>query len=510
MNKTMSLLRIALMILLILMVSGSVSAEDELDSEAAALFQSAFPSHKIALSDQCGYSAAAVLTDGQTQVLCLAEKKNGAWELVIANPDALRRDAAVTSLLLDTDETLFWSYHTYGYETYHAVRSNDQWRVVDWMCSEAQEDGSLSEYHLWYGGYRLQYGTCLCDENENVLSFYDYAPVPATWLDSQLPLSVYDDAKFPKPNIYYTHSWLSEEATALAAAELFPGDTFLGGCAKREHLEFFLQRPDGERIIASCRFDEKDGWNIVRSTPLPEKTAYGLENFSSSLVIGDLLINIGPVDETSCGVTYIYNTAEDDGGLYMFSLGKNWITGEVPNGYENCFGFHPWSDITVMDWNRLPRYLEEALAGMDTSGWAVVNNPNPADRLHLRMKPERSAQSLGKYYNGTPVQILETKGDWVHVDVFGVAGWMMKEYLAFGTAGHKVEAVFPSRMAVDHKKDHFVFAKPEAGKPIANYLYTQQGLLVLGIVGDDWYHVWFPEDELSGYVLQSDWWEGNG
>ena len=108
------------------------------------------------------------------------------------------------------------------------------------------------------------------------------------------------------------------------------------------------------------------------------------------------------------------------------------------------------------------------------------------------------------------MRILEKKGDWVHVDVFGVKGWMMKKYLAFGSAGHAVEAVFPSRVAIEAKADHFVYAEPETGHPIANYQDAQHGLLVLAIVGDDWYHAWFPEENLTGYVQQSDWWEGNG
>ena len=55
-----------------------------------------------------------------------------------------------------------------------------------------------------------------------------------------------------------------------------------------------------------------------------------------------------------------------------------------------------------------------------------------------------------------------------------------------------------------------MYAKPETDQPIANYQDTLHGLLVLAVVGDDWYHVWFPEENLTGYVLQSDWWEGNG
>jgi SH3 domain protein len=512
MKHASTLLHIGLIVLALVLLSNSSYAESELPSEVTALFQNAFPTHTMILSDQCGFTAAAVMSDGSTQVLCLAEEKNGEWELVVSNPAALRQDTPISSLLLDTDETLFWSYGTYGSETetFCAARSGGQWRVMNWLSSENHNNGNISEYHLTYQEGRLHYSKYFCDENENILSISNYEPVPAAWLDEWMPLNAFDDTRFPKPNTTYTHSWLSDEATALAALELFPGDTYLGGCAGSEQLQFFLQRPNGERVIASCRFEEKGGWKLTISTPLPEGTTYGLENFSSSLVIGDLLVGISPVDDTTCGVTFIYNTADNCSGECMFNLGKNWITSDVPNGYGNCFGDHPWGDITVIDWNSLPHSFEEALLRLDTSDWAVVNNPNPADRLHLRVKADRSAKSLGKYYNGTPVRILETKGEWVHVDVFGVTGWMMKEYLVFGTAGHAVEAAFPSRLPIGSKADHFMYAKPETDHPIANYQDTQHGLLVLAVVGDDWYHVWFPEENLTGYVLQSDWWEGNG
>ena len=496
---------------LVLLMLGSAHAKSAISPDAAALFQRAYPSHRMTHSDQCGPAAAAVLWDGETQVICLAEERNGAWELVVSNPAALRDDAAVTSLLLDTDETLFWSYKD-GTElvTYHAVRTGGQWRVTGMMSSEDHGNGNISEYHMTYEDGCLHYSTCLCDENDNLLSSRSYAPVPAAWLEELMPLSIFDDARFSRPDNYYTHSWLPKAATVLAAEELFPGDTFLGGCAKQTHLEFFLQRPDGERIMAICRFSEEKGWRITLSTPLPEGTFYGWENFSSSLVIGNLLVDIGPVDEDVCGVTFICNTTTGLSEETIFSLGRNWIASQAPNGFDHCFGNHPWGDIAVIDWSSLPHSFEEALALLDTSDWAVVNNPNPADRLHLRTGPERAARSLGKYYNGTPVRILETRGSWAHVDVFGVTGWMMKEDLAFGSAAHAVEAAFPARMPVESKTDHFVYASPEARRPLVNQQQLHRGLLVLAVVGDDWYHVWFPDENLTGYVLQSDWWEGNG
>jgi hypothetical protein len=91
--------------------------------------------------------------------------------------------------------------------------------------------------------------------------------------------------------------------------------------------------------------------------------------------------------------------------------------------------------------------LDGAAPTLDQTGWAVVNNPDPADRLHLRVKPEKSARSLGKFYNGTPVKVLDKSGSWTKVQIgFGPTartGWMMTKYLAFGSDMDAVAPAFP-------------------------------------------------------------------
>ena len=51
-----------------------------------------------------------------------------------------------------------------------------------------------------------------------------------------------------------------------------------------------------------------------------------------------------------------------------------------------------------------------------------VANPDPADRLNLRAAPRPDAVSLGKYYNGTPVYLLEApSAGYAHVRIQGDA-----------------------------------------------------------------------------------------
>ncbi len=86
---------------------------------------------------------------------------------------------------------------------------------------------------------------------------------------------------------------------------------------------------------------------------------------------------------------------------------------------------------------------------------AVVNNPNPQDRLHLRKEPGASSVSLGKYYNGTHVTILEYRDDgWMKVgvgnkegsgdeDIYQLIGYMMSAYLAKGDTVDSVKSAMP-------------------------------------------------------------------
>ena len=52
------------------------------------------------------------------------------------------------------------------------------------------------------------------------------------------------------------------------------------------------------------------------------------------------------------------------------------------------YGNHPYSDVTHLPFADFPTTYEEAMQHLDRTNWAVVNNPNPADRLYLRGKAQ--------------------------------------------------------------------------------------------------------------------------
>lgn len=65
----------------------------------------------------------------------------------------------------------------------------------------------------------------------------------------------------------------------------------------------------------------------------------------------------------------------------------------------------------------------------DSRTFGIVINPDPRDRLNLRAKPSRSGESLGKFFTGTQVEILEEAGDWYRVRVGFDEGYMMRDFI---------------------------------------------------------------------------------
>ena len=274
-----------------------------------------------------------------------------------------------------------------------------------------------------------------------------------------------------------------------------------------DELRLLMRRPDGMLVFVGGVHSAEEGWQMTESTPLPEGTVLGVENFVDSLGFsgwdGYYTLDVDPRADGTWGVSLIYPPGPD--GLFL--VGLNWVFEEA--GVPLLVGDHPWSDITAIDWSTLPDSYEDALSKVDRSGWALVTNPDPADRLNLRESPDKKSPSLGKYYSGAPVRILENNGEWAKVDILGVQGWMMTEYLAIGDEMMSVEYAGPWLSTRDGgaalhsapNEEAAVESGVEAG---------YGGMKVIGIVDEEWYHVWFYRDGCGGYFHASDLWEGNG
>lgn len=173
-------------------------------------------------------------------------------------------------------------------------------------------------------------------------------------------------------------------------------------------------------------------------------------------------------------------------------------------------GSHPWRDLFAADLTQLPANAEAAASRLDRSGWAVVDNPDPTDRLHLRTGPDRSSPSLGKFYNCTPVQVLEQQGDWsrVRIGLDGhLEGWMQTKYLAVGPAMDDVVTALPNKILREEYKNRPMFTS--ASMKETSGVLMETFCWIVGVVEDELY-ILLDTDGNTGYLPQSWFWEGNG
>lgn len=173
-------------------------------------------------------------------------------------------------------------------------------------------------------------------------------------------------------------------------------------------------------------------------------------------------------------------------------------------------GSHPWRDMFTVDFASLPQNVEEATASLDRTGWAVVNNPDLADRLHLRAEPDSDAESLGKFYNRTPVQVLERRDGWARVRIGldgRLEGWMMEKFLAFGSDMDAVESAAPELTLKDGINIQPLYAFPDL-RETTDVPYGLDTWIV-GVIGDELF-ILLDSDGNTGYLPQSLLYPGNG
>ena len=168
--------------------------------------------------------------------------------------------------------------------------------------------------------------------------------------------------------------------------------------------------------------------------------------------------------------------------------------------------FDPFAD----ELTALPSTLEELNARLDRTDLAVVCNPDPNDRLHLRTKPSREADSLGKFWNGTPVQVLGERDGWCQV-VIGtdgrLTGWMLKKYLVTGLKMDQVTPCFSQQIL---REDEAETKTPiYTDLTLTEQYCTHASWHLMGVVNDRLYVIVTDEGE-TGYAPMEWFFDGNG
>lgn len=464
---------------------------------------------------QWGDSAACFAeTDGVKHLIVL-EKQDGSWRIVIDNPSALIQDTDWPELDLDSDNAIFWTYRLSENEIlrYHSVRNSDGvWGPVDQFYADAgYGDSTYNRGTIWdeaHGGEIIR-SFAIDDENGNMTDGSIIQYLPATWLGDCIRLADFDLARFPTLVDPQFGAWFETDRFFRdAAASLMPDCTYIKGILKDNALHFLVQKANGDKVYVICEYASQRKVNLIESSPLPGDTYLGVENFTDCLWINQRCVAIHLLsDQATMSIEYIY---DDTGSGFMF-FGDRTVWSE-PDEQTILYGDHPWDDASQIDWNALPRSLDEAAEQMDSGRYAMVVNPKPEDRLHLREQADKGSRSQGKYYTSTPVTVGEENGNWTLV-VFGDSrnwrrGYMMKQYLTFGESGKPLQldtSAMPQLMPREEMLK--VYEEPQTGWYTFHY---GDSMKIIGIIGNEWYHVWFPATGEYGFVRQDDLWPGNG
>ncbi len=506
----------ALLTILLCTLAFTACAQEStaLPPEVASLCEAIYPEHKVSVysgweKDGQG-EYALVLSKDSNHLLCIAEKeaKDTEYRLTIANDKALRSGEQLPSLYMaDGSDSLYYQYDGEQYRlSYHAAKGDaGAWEHIylirEDILNHEQFTVTVKEDLLLISGLQT-------DRDGKMNRQYQYTPVPVPWLKEYLSLDRFDIAKFPVD----TYEALSSGGMQAAADLLLPqGVTVLDGCTTPAALFMLVSGQDGEKRLYICEWTEASGFHVTQSSVLPK-------NASIDTIHAWNNIYVQWTDEEE-EIHYSFSLHHDGKwsadvvmARHVLTIGENYVA--EPETDQICYGTFPTMDIRTVTWERLPNTFEEAVSMMDTSGWARVVSDDPQKRLHLRVAPNKDAKSLGKYYSGTAVQVLDDQGEWAHVSVYGIEGYMMKEFLAFGEEMLRVPAYYPQlvirpELWADGVK---VYVQPNERADITRIKNESGGYstTIIGVAGDDWFHVIFDNIDVIGYVKQECFYPGNG
>jgi len=506
--------------LLLLLSALPAWAQEALPQGVTDLCEARYPAYIIARHDGWGDETqgqyALVLTDGEDNILCIAEKAedNAAYAFTVENTNAVREGAQLPDLLIDTGgDSLFYSYwddnlYKMGY---HSVKQNGEWGRV----SLDYTDTSYLDYDvcIWVGvnNGHLLYDADSYDKLENQIDREDpeYMDIPVSAeFAENLQLASFDiDMLSPQP--YFINPY-----PGICAPLLGEGDKLLEIDVQRDCILMLVRKPDGTKRL---RFT--NGWDGYKNDYVMEETGPVPEDawmdtyhmWEGTLFLGNDLCSFNFAQQSDGKWRFSSVQTSDSFGIQYDGV-ENDEESSVCRNDHVTYGLSPWNgDVTQLDLLGLPRSYDEAIAQLDTSAYALVNNPNPADRLHLRTKPNKSAASVGKFYNRTPVRVLDIEGEWAHVrigsETDGFEGYMMKEFLAFGRDKDKVECAFPQKFIKEELEGETGIAKVPSGASFRTI--TRSGSWYIIGVHDGWYVI-LTDDGAVGYQLQRAFYDGNG
>lgn len=207
---------------------------------------------------------------------------------------------------------------------------------------------------------------------------------------------------------------------------------------------------------------------------------------------GDAFVSAMPLYIVTQSKWTVYQQPRKNAVTQTFVKGKHvYLMGFTPDWFHMLVRLEGEGDYSCF----IPSSVEGLTCGM----YAYVSNPNKNDRLHLRVKPNKSAKSLGKYYNGSEGQVYgqSLDGKWSYVDIYGRKGFMNNDYLCFeGERNNTYYNIPKVNMLVSDALRY----EPSANSKRMNTLEKGEQAEVYGVL-EDWLHVF--TGSLMGFVRKS-------
>lgn len=131
-------------------------------------------------------------------------------------------------------------------------------------------------------------------------------------------------------------------------------------------------------------------------------------------------------------------------------------------------------------------FLSATRVPLELGLWASVSLDDPTEKLHLRAQTTEGAISLGLFYTGTSVQILEDAGEHYRVRLIDMEGYMAKNFLQVdGTPGKQDLTKLTNGLMVEPTA---LYAFPSRNATSLGMHYAGETVEILGVAGT-WYYV---------------------
>ena len=189
-------LSVIFVILCLLYASCSAEAQSETADEIRSVMASEGYSGLVQLQTR-GDSAACFADKDGIKYLCMLEKKNTVWKLLISNADALYQELDYPFLQLDSDQAVFWVYQISQWGMmFHSGRAPGQdWNEVDLTLTEQISEDRINVYLIeWRPDHGGEIACCKRTENENEMLIGEESMqyLPAPGMETSVMLAEFD------------------------------------------------------------------------------------------------------------------------------------------------------------------------------------------------------------------------------------------------------------------------------------------------------------------------------